>query len=141
VVNVYLLDTCILLEFLLDQDRADEVERLLKETPEGLLNVTEFSLYSIGINMLRHKLSDRFIEFIEDLLVGGRVRLLRLKPEDMAAVAAAARRFGFDFDDAYQYVAAEKHNLTLVSFDADFDRTERGRKTPADVLKQEPGRH
>jgi hypothetical protein len=27
-----------------------------------------------------------------------------------------------------------------VSFDADFDRTERGRKTPADVLKQEPER-
>ena len=26
--------------------------------------------------------------------------------------------------------------LTLVSFDADFDRTERGRKTPADVLKE-----
>jgi hypothetical protein len=29
-------------------------------------------------------------------------------------------------------------NLTLVSFDADFDRTERGRKTPADVLKGLP---
>ena len=43
---------------------------------------------------------------------------------------------GLDFDDAYQYVAAETHNLTLVSFDADFDRTERGRKTPADVLKE-----
>jgi hypothetical protein len=29
VVAVYLLDTCILLEYLLDQDKADEVERLL----------------------------------------------------------------------------------------------------------------
>jgi len=40
--------------------------------------------------------------------------------------------------DAYQYVAAGKHNLTLVSLDADFDRTERGRKTPAEVLGEPP---
>lgn len=38
-----------------------------------------------------------------------------------------------DFDDAYQYVAAEKYTLTLVSFDADFDRTERGKKTPGEI--------
>jgi predicted nucleic acid-binding protein len=41
---------------------------------------------------------------------------------------------GLDFDDAYQYVAAEKRDLTLVSFDSDFDRTRRGRKTPGEVL-------
>ncbi len=100
--------------------------------------ITEFSLYSIGINMLRQKLADRFIEFADDVLVAGQVRLLRLGPSDMAAVAGAARRFGFDFDDAYQYVAAEKHDLTLVSFDADFDRTDRGRKTPADIHGEPP---
>ncbi|MDH7486504.1 MAG: hypothetical protein QHJ81_09555 [Anaerolineae bacterium] len=31
------------------------------------------------------------------------------------------------------YVAAEKYKLTLVSFDSDFDRTERGRRTPAEI--------
>ena len=41
-----------------------------------------------------------------------------------------SRRFGLGFDDAYQYVAAERCGLTIVSFDRDFDRTERGRKTP-----------
>lgn len=45
-----------------------------------------------------------------------------------------AQRFNLDFDDAYQYVAAEKYDLTLVSFDSDFDQTERGRRTPAEVL-------
>ncbi|MBN2466385.1 PIN domain-containing protein [candidate division WOR-3 bacterium] len=44
------------------------------------------------------------------------------------------KRFKLDIDDAYQYVAAKRHDLTLVSFDADFDRTDRGRKTPADIL-------
>ena len=42
---------------------------------------------------------------------------------------------GLDFDDAYHYAAAEKHNLIIVSFDRDFDRTERGRQIPAEVLQ------
>jgi len=37
-------------------------------------------------------------------------------------------------DDAYQYIASQKHNFSLVSFDSDFDRTARGRKTPAEIL-------
>jgi predicted nucleic acid-binding protein len=36
--------------------------------------------------------------------------------------------------DAYQYIAAEQYDAPLVSFDADFDRTERGRLTPAAAL-------
>jgi len=138
VVAVYLLDSCILLEYLLDQDKADEVEKLLLSASETPMAVTEFSLYSIGINMLRQKLADRFIEFVDDVLVAGRLRLLRLGPSDMADIAGSARRFSFNFDDAYQYVAAKKNDLTLVSFDADFDRTDRGRKTPADVLGEPP---
>ncbi|MFA6372325.1 MAG: hypothetical protein WCW68_06850 [Methanothrix sp.] len=44
------------------------------------------------------------------------------------------KSFHLDFDDAYQYVAAERNDLVLVSFDADFDKTDMGRKTPADIL-------
>ena len=44
------------------------------------------------------------------------------------------KEFKLDFDDAYQYTLAEKHDLSLVSFDKDFDKTERGRKTPIEVL-------
>ena len=38
------------------------------------------------------------------------------------------------FDDAYQYSAAQRHGLRIVSFDADFDRTTEGRLLPTDVL-------
>jgi len=51
----------------------------------------------------------------------------------MKDLLSARKQFGLDFDDAYQYTAAEKYNLTLLSFDTDFDRTARGRKTPATV--------
>ena len=62
--------------------------------------------------------------------------LASLSEEDMGSVINAAQRFTLDFDDAYQYVIAEKYDLTLVSFDSDFDRTERGRKTPEEFAKE-----
>jgi len=48
----------------------------------------------------------------------------------METVIKSARKFNLDFDDAYQYVVAEKNNLEIISFDGDFDRTKKGRKTP-----------
>jgi hypothetical protein len=50
-------------------------------------------------------------------------------------VLEIANRFHLDFDDAYQYAVAEKHDLQIVSFDTDFYRTERGRKTPDEVVQ------
>ena len=52
----------------------------------------------------------------------------------MESLAILAHRFRLDFDDAYQYAVAEKYGLAIVSFDADFDRTERGRRSPKQVL-------
>jgi predicted nucleic acid-binding protein len=134
----YLLDTNILLEFLLDQDRADEVERFLKEVPHQQLAVTEFSIHSVGILLLRRKMHAGFVRFAEDLLLSGAIGLVRLDVSDIIRVGKTAGATGLDFDDAFQYVAAEKHDLTLISFDADFDRTDRGRKTPADILGEPP---
>lgn len=75
-----------------------------------------------------------FPRTVRDLLGSGEIRLLRLDLQDMPAVVDASRAFNLDFDNAYQYVAAEKHNLTLVGFDSNLDRTERGRTTPGAVL-------
>ena len=60
---------------------------------------------------------------------------MRLSVEDTKKLAKVSQRFGLDFDDAYQYAVAERYGLTVVSFDSDFDRTEKGRKTPKDVLE------
>ena len=136
---MYLLDTSVVLEFLLDQDKADDVQALLERVPGEMLRITEFTLYSTGILLLRRKLADRLLEFVEDFLDTGAVSVIRLNHSGMADIVQTASRCLLDFDDAYQCVAAGKYDLTLVSFDADFDRTERGRKTPADVLKELPG--
>jgi predicted nucleic acid-binding protein len=49
----------------------------------------------------------------------------------------ADAKFQLDFDNALHYATAKKHNLTLVSFDHDFDRTDLARKTPADILRMQ----
>lgn len=62
------------------------------------------------------------------------VIIISLSVNDMEAIIKVSQGFNLDFDDAYQYVTAEKYGLTIVSFDSDFDRTERGRIVPAKVL-------
>ena len=74
------------------------------------------------------------MQFVNDEFIDGAVVLIHLSPEDTSRLLYAMTQFRLDSDDAYQYVAAAKYQLTLVSFDVDFDRTERGRKTPADIL-------
>ena len=136
--TVYLVDTNVWLERLLDQERSEEVGRFLDQIPPAQYCLTEFAFHSIGITLIRLAKKDLLLKFVRDTISDQTVVLVRLGPEDIERVVAATERFKLDFDDAYQYVAAEKHDLTLVSLDADFDRTDRGRKTPADVLGEPP---
>ena len=133
-----LIDSSVLLEFLLDQERADEVARFFEGTPRAALYVTDFAFHSVALILVSRKRGEALARFVKDLLGIRRVTLLRLTPDEVVSLAARTGELGLDFDDAYQYVAAEKHDLTLVSFDADFDRTDRGRKTPADILGEPP---
>ena len=131
---MYLVDTNILLEMLLEQERAKETEQFLREIPGQQLYVSEFALYSIGIILFRLQRHDAFLRLLDDLLVRKGIRIARVRETDIRDVVRASQEFKLDFDDSYQYVAAEKYNLTLVSFDGDFDKTERGRQTPMNVL-------
>jgi hypothetical protein len=134
---MYLLDTNVWLERLLDRARSEEVGSFLDQTSSELLFITDFSFHSIGVVFDRLNRPDVLLQFIQDAFIDGAVTLIRLDPEDTRRIIQIIEQFGLDFDDAYQYVAAEKYNLTLISFDGDFDRTERGRKTPAEILSDE----
>ena len=77
------------------------------------------------------------VAFVQDVFTDGDVVLIHLEPEDTGCLVQVMEQFNLDFDDAYQYVAAERYNLSIVSFDSDFDRTELGRRTPAEILRDE----
>ena len=130
-----LLDTNIFLEIILSQEKADESKNLLLKSEQHEFFITDYSLHSIGLLLFRRKQHEAFRAFLDDVLVNGGIGLLSLLPDDMDSVISASQNFGLDFDDAYQYAIASRHDLVLVSFDTDFQRTDRGHKMPLDILR------
>lgn len=130
-----LIDTNIILEVILDQTRAKEARNLLVRTEEHEFFLSDYSLHSIGLLLFRRRQHDIFRQFLNDMIISAGMMVTSLPVENMESIIMVATRFSLDFDDAYQYVAAEKYNLTIVSFDTDFDRSERGRKTPMEIVK------
>ncbi len=130
---MYLADTNIFLEALLEQERANEVQEFLQSIDLDTIFITDFSLNSIGIALFNRKKYASFTSFVEDMIVGG-IHILSLSLEDLMTLNLLVQKFNLDFDDAYQYTVAERYNLQLISFDRDFDQTDRGRKEPIDIL-------
>ena len=132
---MFLVDTNVWLKRLLDQDRAAEVGDFLDRFPSERLFMTDFALHSIGVVLSRLHQLDILSRFVQDTFVDGAVVLIHLQPEDTEYILQTIQEFNLDFDDAYQYVSAKKYNLTLVSFDSDFDHTATGKKTPAEAMQ------
>ena len=131
---MYLLDTTVWLEHLLNQARAQEAFRLITGVDSALLSISHFSLHSLGVVLARQNRIATLDQFVHDLFVQGQVALRTVQPGDFSTISAAMRSQRLDFDDAYQYIVAKRDNLTLVSFDTDFDHTDLQRQTPAQVL-------
>ncbi len=128
-----LVDTNIFLEVLLAQTRANEAKELLGKNDTHDFFISDFSLHSIGLILFRRNQADAFHDFLSDMITGAGTTVALLQPDEMSVVADHAANFNLDFDDAYQYAAAEKYDLTIVSFDRDFERTTRGRVEPAAI--------
>ena len=128
---MYLVDTNIFLESLLGQNRTNEVRLFLQSIDLSTIFITDLSLHSIGIILFRLQNFPLFLTFLEDIVING---VLSLTQEDHKTLGQHAQQFHLDFDDAYQYAVAKKYDLQLISFDTDFDQTDRGRQEPVDVL-------
>lgn len=132
---MYLVDTNVWLERLLDQEKSEDVGNFLHRTPSEQLFITDFTFHSIAIVLNKLGRNKVLLDFVRDVFVDGSVSLIHLEPEDTNQIVFAIEEFKLDFDDAYQYVAAHKYSLSLVSWDSDFDLTDRGRTKPEDILK------
>ncbi|RLC92579.1 MAG: VapC toxin family PIN domain ribonuclease, partial [Chloroflexi bacterium] len=75
---MYLLDTNILLELLLEQENSDDVEYLFARIPAERLFITDFALYSMGIILFRRKRSDTFVQVVDDLFLEADVNLIQI---------------------------------------------------------------
>jgi len=131
---MYLLDTNIWLERLLDQERGREVGEFLSVIPANELMITDFSFHSIGVILNKLGQQRIFLRFVQDVFIDHGVTLISLTPSKMSRVIDTMRQYSLDFDDAYQLTASEIYEAILISFDKDFSGTPSGRVTPKDIL-------
>lgn len=130
----FLVDTSVWTQSLLGQTDAAEASAFIDSIPLHELALTDFAWHSIGITCGLRGRMDLFLRFSHETVSESPVVLLTLDAADMPAVVSATQRYRLDFDDAYQYVTAEKHGLEIVSLDRDFAGTPRGYKRRGDVV-------
>jgi predicted nucleic acid-binding protein len=115
----YLVDTNIFLEILLGQTNKELCKQFLQGNA-GQCGLSDFSLHSIGVITFRGRREQAYRAFLQDALPG--LALLHLEKHRYLAMLQAHQQHGLDFDDAYQFVIAQSHGLTLITQDRDFDR-------------------
>ena len=118
---MFLVDSNIFLEGLLEQEQSTKVKSFLENTNTDKLYITNFSLHSIGVLLTRAKKMDLFRRFINEVILN-RIEVLSITSEDLNKVIENIERFSIDFDDAYQFSVAKENNLTVVTQDRDFER-------------------
>lgn len=68
---MYLIDTNIVLEGLLNQEKADSVARFFLEIDLEDTYITDISLHSIGIILFRLEKYEAFNSFLKDMIIDG----------------------------------------------------------------------
>lgn len=129
----YLVDTNVWLERLLDQEQSEVVSKFFDLTPLDSIFVSDFSIHSIGVILSRLKSYNIFEKFIKDLFINGQIEQLSLDSADLLDVSKNIQKYKLDFDDSYQFSVAQKYDLTIITFDKDFNIKGIKKKTPNDI--------
>jgi len=130
---MFLLDTNIFLEVLLEQEKANEVKAFFQNTNLHDINLSDLALHSIGIILYRFKKFELFEMFVNDVILNG-AKIASLNPRELLEMNHSMVNFNLDFDDAYQYQIAKGSGFQIISFDKDFDKTDLKRKEPLEVI-------
>jgi predicted nucleic acid-binding protein len=130
----YLVDTNIWLERLLNQDKSEIISRFLDIIPSEQLFVTDFAIHSIGVILCRLKEFKTLKLFYTDLFINGQIKQLCLDHPDLIEVTNNIKKYNLDFDDSYQYTVSVKFDLTLVTFDSDFNVKGIKKTTPENII-------
>ncbi|MCL6642856.1 MAG: PIN domain-containing protein, partial [Candidatus Bipolaricaulota bacterium] len=88
---MFLIDTNVWLELLLEQEKSEEVRRFFENVEAQFLAITDFSLYSIGIILTRLKKDDVFEDFLGDTLGEEGIAQIRLGRRDLQKLLAVRR--------------------------------------------------
>lgn len=112
----------------------DEVCQLFLTLDPSEYAISDFSLHSIDVILIRMKRHDRLIEFIDDLIIEAGMRRVGIPSTSLAAVVTGVLRPALDFYDADPVAVVEQYSMRLVSFNRDFDATPVQGIEPVDLL-------
>ena len=130
----YLLDTNIWLERLLDQDKSEVVSKFLDFVPADQIFISDFTLHSIGVILSRLNRLDVLDKFIIDLFINAGIEQISLNPDDFSDIISNISKYDLDFDDSYQLTVSQNYDLTIVTFDKDFNIDGIKKISPAEIL-------
>ncbi|MDX6404874.1 MAG: hypothetical protein QOH70_2329 [Blastocatellia bacterium] len=81
-----LIDTNIFLEVLLEQRRAADARELLAKANQHICLISDFSLHSIGVILLRRNKANAFRSFLSDMITNGGSAVALLEADEMRVV-------------------------------------------------------
>ncbi len=118
---MYLFDTNIILEILLDQAQAENCQKVLEtvdEKHEGWM--TSFAIHAIAAILSKAKKYDRLEIFLKAWREHPFLHCYDTTLDEEIQVCHLSLKSGLDFDDALQYFVARKKKLKFVTLDRDF---------------------
>jgi len=115
----FLFDTNVFLEILLDQEKKEVCKKLLNDN-FGRIYLSDFSLHSIGVILLKQKKLKIFDQFLKDILPHSTI--LSLPKEKYSEITRVATKYKLDFDDTYQSLIAIEFEIGIKTMDKDFTR-------------------
>lgn len=107
------------LEILLKQEKSDSCKAFLDKNI-GSINISDFTLHSIGVILFKQNEEQSFLKFISDTLP--KTNLLSLPKNKYDEVIIIKNKIGLDFDDSYQYNICKQFDLKFVTMDKDFKK-------------------
>ncbi len=114
---MFLADTNIFLEVLLQQERSELCKQFLTNHLQEIC-ISDFTLHSIGVITFRQNQTGVFTQFTQEVLPN--VKVVTLPQEYYAQLDIVTQSLRLDFDDAYQYLVAKSCHLKLATLDRDF---------------------
>jgi len=130
-----LIDSNILFSLLLKQNDYKKTKKFFNAVEHlGLkVQILDFALYSITLIFTQRKYHKEIKQFLHVLDLSKNISVCHLKPSEISE--ALSSDVNLDFDDKLHYYLAKKKNLSFISYDSDFDKTDLKRMTPPQALE------
>ncbi|MEM3816149.1 MAG: PIN domain-containing protein [Candidatus Bathyarchaeia archaeon] len=130
--TVYLIDANVLLEVLYKRSRWEESYKLLNKVKEGSIKALMLHFVIHGISAILGK-PDLVAKLLAEILSWRGLTIVDLSVSDELTACEIASRLGLDFDDGLHYHFAKTRNLSIISFDKDFDNLDIRRIEPHEI--------